>query len=211
MQYEKCKAMRHFEETINLFEDSSFFYIITVNMSGRYSYINNHYKKSFAHIEENMVDAPYQVTMHPDDTRVCEEVSAQCFANPNKVFPATIRKHDGKGGYLITQWEYKAIFNDNGEPAGMFCFGYDITKFVDEQQQLKAAETEIEKRRVVMNNIAFQHSHLIRAPLSNIMGLALILEKMEMDTNLRNICNMIVESSNQLDYIIREIVEKSYT
>ncbi len=202
--------MNQFRETIQLLENSNFYYIITSGMDGNYSYINSHYAKSFSYISENIIGMPYHVTMHADDIKICAEVAAKCFANPDKLFPATIRKHDGKGGYIITQWEYKAILSDNGEPEGIFCLGYDITGFVAEQQQLKMAETEIEKRKDVMKDIAFQHSHLIRSPLSNILGLAAVLEKMDIDVNVKNLCSMIVESSNQLDNIIREVVEKSY-
>jgi PAS domain S-box-containing protein len=202
--------MKQFLQTIELLENSNFYYIITTSMSGTYSYVNKHYAQSFSYISDVIVGMPYQATMHPDDTKVCEEVAAQCFANPNQMFPATIRKHDGKGGFVITQWEYKAMFKDNGDPDGIFCLGYDITQYVDKQQQLRAAEYEIEKRKDVMKEIAFQHSHLIRSPLSNILGLAAILEKMDLDTNIKNICSMIVESSMQLDHIVKEVVRKSY-
>lgn len=153
---------------------------------------------------------PYEITMYPDDTKICEEVAALCFRYPEKMFPATIRKHDGKGSYVITQWEYKAMMNDDNEPEGIFCLGYDITKYVDEQQQLKAVEFEIEKKKDILKQIAFQHSHLIRSPLSNILGLADILNKMDIDQNVKNLCAMIVQSSNQLDNIIREVVGQTY-
>lgn len=179
-------------------------------MSGRYTYINNHYAKSFSYITDSIIGKPYHITMHPDDTGVCEEVGAKCFRYPEKMFPATIRKHDGKGGYVITQWEYKAMFNRSNEPEGVFCMGYDITKFVDEQQQLKEAETEIEEKKNILRDITFQHSHLIRSPLSNILGLADILDKMDIDANVRNICKMILQSANQLDDVVRDVVEKSY-
>lgn len=202
--------MKQFLQTIELLENSNFYYIITTNMAGTYSYVNSHYAKSFSYISDTIIGMPYQATMHPDDTKVCEEIAAKCFANPGQMFPATIRKHDGKGGFIITQWEYKAIFEENGDPGGIFCLGYDITKYMDEQQQLKEAESEIEKRKDILKEIAFQHSHLIRSPLSNILGLAAILEKMEVDTNIKNICSMIVESSTRLDHIVREVVGKSY-
>ncbi len=202
--------MKQFEETIKLLENSNFYYIITTNMAGKYSYINNHYAESFSYISETIVGMPYWITMHPDDTKVCEEVAAKCFMYPEKMFPATIRKHDGKGGYIITQWEYKAMMNDDNEPEGIFCLGYDITRYMDEQQQLKAAESEIEKKKDILKQIAFQHAHLIRSPLSNILGLADILNKMDIDQNVKNLCTMIVQSSNQLDNIIREVVGKTH-
>lgn len=113
----------------------------------------------FSYISDLIVGMPYEITMHPDDTKVCEEVAAQCFQYPEKMFAATIRKHDGKGGYVITQWEYKAMMKDDNKPEGIFCLGYDITRYVDEQQ-LKAAEFEIEKKKDILKQIAFQHVHL---------------------------------------------------
>jgi hypothetical protein len=203
--------MNQFEQTIELLGNSNFYYIITTNMDGKYSYINKHYATSFEHLHGKVVGMPYQMTMHPDDTKICEEVAAKCFANPDQMFPATIRKHNGKGGYVFTQWEYKAMFKDdnNKEPEGVFCLGYDITKFVAEQIQLKEAESEIGKKSGLLDEIAFQHAHLIRSPLSNILGLADILDKIDIDENVRNICKMIVESSNKLDDVIREVVNKS--
>lgn len=202
--------MKQFLQTIKLLENSNFYYIIATNMQGKYRYVNSHYAKSFAYVSKSIVGMPYHITMHPDDTKVCEEVAAKCFANPDGMFPATIRKHDGNGGFVITQWEYKAMFDENGAPDGIFCLGYDITMYVDEQRQLKAAENEIEERKDILKKIAFQHSHLIRSPLSNILGLVAVLGRMDVDSNIKNICTMLVESATNLDNIVREVVGKSY-
>ncbi|MEJ8803457.1 histidine kinase dimerization/phospho-acceptor domain-containing protein [Pontibacter sp. H249] len=193
--------MTSFEETKRLLEDSTFYYIITTNMEGKYTYVNNCYNKAFKHIYGTILGQPYEMTMHPDDTKVCEEVAVKCFTNPDSTFPATIRKHDGKGGYLITQWEYKALLDVHGNPAGMFCLGYDITDYTVYHEQLKDAQS-------LLKEIAFYQSHVLRRPLANIMGLAKILERMELDQNLRNICEMIIESSQQLDAVIKEAAAK---
>ena len=193
--------MTGFEETKKLLENSTFYYIITTNMEGRYTYVNNCYNKAFQDIHGCIVGQPYQVTMHPDDTRVCAEVSAKCFEEPERTFPATIRKHDGRGGYLITQWEYKAILDDQGIPAGVFCLGYDITDYTAYHEQLQDAKS-------LLKEIAFYQSHVVRRPLANIMGLAKVLEQMSLDQNLKNICNMLIESSQQLDAAIKEAAVK---
>lgn len=198
--------MIYFEETKNLFDNSVLFYIITADMDGKYSYINKHYAKEFSHIDTTLVGKPYYITMHPDDRNTCIEVSTKCFENPTQLFPATIRKHDGKGDYVYTQWEYKAMFDDKKNPAGIFCLGYNITKFVGEELLLEKANEEIKKNSNTIKNIIFQQSHLVRAPLSNIIGLASILDKTKLDSETSNICDMILESSKQLDEIIRSIV-----
>lgn len=145
--------------------------------------------------------------MHADDITTCIEVAAICFQNPTKLFPATIRKHDGNGGYVYTQWEYKAMFDAEKNRAGIFCLGYNITKYVAEELDLKNANEEIKKSRTILENIIFQQSRLIRAPLSNIIGLSSLLDKTKLDSNTSNICDMILESSKQLDEVIKNIVK----
>ena len=203
--------MRHFEETKKLLDNSVLFYIITTGMDGNYSFINQHYAREFSHINSNFVGQPYYITMHPDDMNTCVEVSTKCFQNPGELFPATIRKHDGKGGYVYTQWEYKAMFDENGNPAGIFCLGYNITKYVSEELELQSAQKEIEKKVDIIEKITFQQSHLIRSPLSNIIGLVGIIDKAQMDSNNSNVCDMILESAAQLDDVIKSIVNTART
>ena len=203
--------MRHFQETKELLDNSALFYIITTAMDGKYSFINQHYAKEFAHINADFIGQPYHITMHPDDMNTCAVVAVKCFENPGKLFPATIRKHDGKGGFVYTQWEYKAMFDEQNNPAGIFCLGYNITKFVAEGLQLQNAQEEIQEKSAKLRKINFQQSHLIRAPLSNIIGLSSIIDKTLLDTNTSNICDMILESSNQLDKVIRGIVDIANT
>jgi len=196
-------------ETKNMFENSNLFYIITTNMEGNYTYINNRYKKVFGEIHGKVVGQPYHITMHPDDSSICESVSKKCFEYPNRVFPATIRKHDGKGGYVFTQWEYKAILNDDQEPAGIFCFGYDITKFQNTSNQLSDALQTLDRQEDILTDIAYNQSHIIRKPVANILGLGLVLENMDMDPSLKSLINMLVESTHELDLAIKDIVDKA--
>lgn len=203
--------MNSFEQTKTLSDKSDLFYAIITIMDGTYSYVNQHYAKNFSHIKNNLIGQPYHITMHPDDKNTCIEVSTKCFENPGQLFPATIRKHDGKGGYVYTQWEYKAIFDDQKNPVGVFCLGYNISKYVAEELELQNVQEENEKKSAIIKKIIFQQSHLIRAPLSNIIGLSNIIDKTLLDSNTSNIFDMILESSNKLDEVIKEIVKTATT
>lgn len=200
--------MHNFKDTIRLLENSHFYYIILAGMDGKYQYVNNNYASVFKHITANIVGEPYFLTMHADDRKVCEEVAAACFQNPDKSLPATIRKHDGKGGYIITQWEYTAMFDEQGSPSGVFCMGYDITEVIVANQELEEAKSEIENKNNLLEQIVWEQSHVLRRPLANIIGLVNILNKMEVDQNLKNICEMLIQSSHELDEAIHSIVKK---
>jgi PAS domain S-box-containing protein len=201
--------MKIFKATIELLENSHFYYIITTGMDGNYSYVNTNYSKAFAHIDANVVGKPYHITMHPDDRKVCEQTAEKCFRHPDRSFPATIRKHDGKGGYIITQWEYRAIFDDNNEPVGVFCLGYDITQYAVANKQLEEVKSELEEKNTIIEEIYWEQSHVIRRPVANIIGLVSILSKMELDQNITNICTMLLQSTIQLDEAITSIVKKA--
>jgi signal transduction histidine kinase len=99
------------------------------------------------------------------------------------------------------------MFDAEKNPVGIFCLGYNITKYVAEELNLKNANEEIKKSRTILENIIFQQSHLMRAPLSNIIGLSSLLDKTKLDSNTSNICDMILESSKQLDEVIKNIVK----
>lgn len=102
------------------------------------------------------------------------------------------------------------MFDEANNPAGIFCIGYDITQLIIQQTELSSAYSAIEKRNMVLQQIAFAQSHLVRMPLSNILGLIDIISKSEVDSSLMNVVEMLKESANQLDNRIREIVNSTH-
>jgi hypothetical protein len=201
--------METFTETINLLEKSNFYYSLIIGMDNAYIHVSQHYNRNFDFLKESLVGKPFYITLHPDDVKICREVGGKCFENPGKLFPATLRKHDGKGGFVITQWEFKAIFDDEGQPYGIFCMGHNITEHVAVKRQLKDAKAEIEYQTGKLYDIGFIQSHVVRKPLANILGLTNVLNNMEIDHNLRGITSMILDSANELDNAVKKIVDKT--
>uniref|UniRef100_UPI003D7FDDD6 hypothetical protein n=1 Tax=Pedobacter sp. TaxID=1411316 RepID=UPI003D7FDDD6 len=109
--------MRNFEETRKLLENSNIYYLIAVGMDSNYMYVNKRYSKVFESIHGSLIGKHYSTTMHKDDQEICKSASAKAFINPEEIIPAVVRKFDGKGGYVITQWEYKALFDEQQQPA----------------------------------------------------------------------------------------------
>jgi protoporphyrinogen oxidase len=56
------------------------------------------------------------------------------------------------------------------------------------------------KSRNITRKYYFQQSHLIQGPLSNIMDYTSLINKTLLDTS--NICDMILESTHQLDELL---------
>jgi hypothetical protein len=201
--------MKSIKEINDFLAKSAFFYSISIGMDGKYSYVSPNYDRNFDFIGGSLLGKDFFLTLHPDDVKICSAVGAKCFEEPDSLFPATLRKHNGKGGFVITQWEMKAQLNDDNQPVGIFCIGYNITEHMDTKSRLADASLELSTREEQLNEIGFIQSHLVRKPLANIIGLSSIISNMETNENLKNINTMLADSTNELDEVIRAIVKRS--
>jgi hypothetical protein len=201
--------MQQINEISSFLANSSFFYSIGIGMDSRYSYVSPNYDRNFDFLNESLLGKHFSITLHPDDIAICAEVGGKCFAEPDRLFPATLRKHDGKGGFVITQWEMKAFFDEDGQPVGIFCIGYNITEYMDTKSRLDDVQSELSVKDGRLQEIGFIQSHLVRKPLANIIGLTNILSTMEIDENLKSINKMLLDSSIELDTVVRTISNKS--
>ena len=193
------------EGTKALLHDSTLYYMVSIGMDSNFTYVNTHYANNFSYISGTLVGMPYNCTMHPDDMDICKEVGELCFANPDQSFPATIRKHNGRDGYMVTQWNYRLITR-NGVPEGIFCIGHDVTEFEAQKQDLKKANESLDNSQQILNQVAYDQSHVVRAPVANILGLVGILKSMSLNHNLSSLVALLDKSSARLDEVVRGII-----
>lgn len=183
--------MQQFEQIKTLLGESDHYYLISVDMNSTYSYLNKHYADIFKPIHGDLIGTHYAVTIHPDDQQTCRTVSEMAFQHPDHVFPATLRKFDGQGGFIITRWEYKAMFDEQGKPAGVFCIGHDIT--------------ELMKVTGALEQVKVEHSHLVRRHVANLIGLGRLIQEANDLQDIKSAAGMIVQSANDLDQVVRKL------
>jgi PAS domain S-box-containing protein len=183
--------MKQFDAIKALLSDSGTYYLIAVDMDSNYSYVNRRYADIFDPIHGSIVGKHYAETIHPDDQQTCKIVSQMAFTYPNASFPATIRKHDGKGGYFITRWDYKAIFDDNGAPKGVFCVGHDITELMQVSGELDQVKDD--------------HSHAVRRHVANLIGLGKLINEATDIDDMQVAAKMIIQSATDLDDVIKRL------
>ena len=118
------------------------------------------------------------------------------------MFAATLRKHDGHGGFVTTQWEMQALFDSQGQPEGIFCIGYNITEFVDTRSRLDNANHQL-------YNIGLMQSHSVRKPLANIIGLSTLIRQEASGRQVDDLCIMLQQSTAELDQVIKDISNKT--
>lgn len=104
-------------KALNTFlHNSHYFYTISENMDSVYSYVSPNYNKNFGAGRESLFGQKFSVTLHPEDIEVCSATGYRCMQNPDRLIPVTLRKHDGKGGFVTTHWEMQAMMSPDNTP-----------------------------------------------------------------------------------------------
>ncbi len=97
------------------------------------------------------------------------------------------------------------IYGDRNEIIGVGCFARDITS-------RKSAENQIKDQVKKLKEVAWIQSHQVRKPLANIMGLLHLLQSKNIDaTQHQELFQHMEVSCQELDSVVKEIVEKSST
>ncbi len=151
--------------------------------------IDPDYEKFFRHVHPEDQDALKNIihsTIHDLPFQECEY---------------RITDKDGKVKHLLSRILVKR--DDAKRAFQLVGFTLDITK-----QKLQSEALETRNQRLM--EIAWVHSHEVRAPLARLMGLVQLLnhypdEKIDMKDSLQH----ILQNANELDDIIRKIVRKT--
>jgi hypothetical protein len=205
----KKTLMKAFEEIKKVLGNSNMYYLVSIGMDSKYAYLNRHYQEVFNVIYGDLTGQHYAITMHPEDTKTCFSVSEKAFHSPGEMFPAVIRKHDGKGGFIITRWEYKAMFDEYGNPTGIFCIGHDITEHVSNTLMLKSTQESLEKTQLNLTQITYMQSHGIRKPVANILGLCAILDTDNLEFENKKLFDMINYSAKEIDELLIKMIKNN--
>ena len=196
-----------FEAMKELLADSEIYYLICIDNDGNYSYVNRHYAQQFGHVQESFLHQPYDITIHPDDMRTFDEISGKCYASPGKLFPAAIRIANGEGRFMITQWEI-TLMTENGAPTGVFCIGHDAAEYEQVKDKYFLINNDEDAKKEIVGAIAYEQSHIARAPLANILGLINVLKNYHFDPEAEVILNMLQQSTALLDDVVKSIAKK---
>lgn len=138
------------------------------------------------------------------DNKTCKEIDEDLilFNKDPKFLLDNVECHEKKNGDLlyVTCNKNKIIYK---EIPSIIISIEDLTKEIIYIQS-------IQQQNKKLKDIAWIQSHLVRAPLSRIMGLINLLSDLDIDNlDQRQILKMIRDSSHELDEIIRNIVDKT--
>ena len=123
--------------------NSKIYSLVITDLEGKYTYVNEVFKKRFAFMNTDFVGKPFWIAIHPEDVEKCNIAAYQCITNPNETFEVQVRK-PYLGDFYWTEWEFSLFKDENKNPIGILCLGSDITetKRADKQAKYLAGKVE---------------------------------------------------------------------
>lgn len=154
--------------------------------------------------EEFSIDNSWFTSIAPNDREKVWNSLHEALQDKNQKFWNTeysIIADDGSVFYFVDRCYI--LRNKNGEPLRLVGAALDVTA---SRQQLEKIKEQNENLR----EIAWLQSHVIRAPLSRIMGLIYLANELGGGgISQKEIMDLITTSANELDDVIRKISDKT--
>lgn len=153
---------------------------------------------------QNSEELDYNNLVHPDDLVMLKESMTQAYNNQNENYwEHNYRFLKANGEYAYIYDRGYIIRDENGIAVKMIGASQDIT---DRIRHIKAIEEQNRK----LKEISWIQSHVVRAPLSRMMGIVNLLEEEELNSDeFKTWVKYFVDSSKELDNIIKDITVKS--
>lgn len=165
-----------------------------------YKYLSPTYSRILGIKYEELIGTTPFDRIHEDDLERVNHTSTR-LVNEKRVQFLPFRYRVGKGMY---RWLETVATNLLDDPSvqGLLFNSKDIT---DRMNYIEAIEDQNKKLR----EIAWIQSHLVRAPVVRILGLVELIKNYKDSIDEAELLNYIFESTQELDLLIKDIVDKT--
>lgn len=191
--------------------------LFTATRNGKVNFMNERFYEYFNLSKTEVQQNSFLQLIFPAERIKAAKLWTKCFKDGTG-FDAEVRLRKDGGKYewfLIRILPYR---DDSGNYVTWFGSCTNIQEHKEKQRfevdqlndSLFTASGIIIKKEETLKEIAFDQSHLIRMPLSNILGLISIMEATLLDDDAQHLLALLKQSSVQLDTVIRKIVNKTY-
>jgi PAS domain S-box-containing protein len=166
------------------------------------------YFETFGYTQEDSSNSFWAMQkIHPDDRQNVQQEFKLVLEEKRKDWLAEYRYMCADGAVKFVKDRGFVIFDQEGEPVRMIGALQDIDKQKDFEQRLLSQNEQLKE-------IAWIHSHQLRRPLSNILGLITLIQGVKVeDAELNELIGLLAVSSKELDdaviLINREATEGS--
>lgn len=166
-------------------------------------YINNACYEIYGYTPEEIIGNCHLLfgRVHPEDKKHYKTAWRQLLQTGKSVFEYRIQHKDGTLRYIKNE----AVLRRDHDNLPRFINGFarDVTVQKTQLQQIQSQNKQLQ-------DIAWIQSHKVRGPVASILGLAQLFNIEKADTTNLQIMHHVQTAANNLDLVIRDIVNKSY-
>ncbi|MCC5814772.1 MAG: PAS domain S-box protein [Leptospira sp.] len=168
---------------------------------GKFLKVNPAFSELLGWTDEELTSRPIWDFMHPDDIKKTQDEYKETIVKDGRKAKNFENRYLTKSGnYRWIAWSSATLSNSEGVA---FAYGRDI-------HERKLYEEYLKQQNEKLKDIAWFQSHVLRAPLSRLMGLVDLLEKdLVSEGEMKQILKYILDSAHELDSIVRDMVKKA--
>ena len=194
------EAVKRSEQYFKALIQSGSELIAIIDADGHYSYINSNTNPILGiNTNSYLGKSPYQF-IHNDDIPLVKEQMAMLVTHKRiKISPFRFLTNDNQ-----YRWLEAVITDMRDDPAvgGLVTNSRDVTNTVNYIEAIEA-------QNILLNEISWMQSHVVRAPLARMMGLLALLNPDGLDPANKEVAKHLRLSANELDRVIKDIIKKS--
>lgn len=127
-------------------------YHVTTDMRGKYTYVNDLYKKIFFNSSADYLKERFETSIIPEDLAIFHDARNACFNHPGTSQTVDLRRFRSDGSYFWIRWEFTAIV-ENEQVAGLEALGTDATERKRAESERMEAQERLARERYLLRTL----------------------------------------------------------
>jgi len=208
------ERLRISEERHRLLADNAIDVILTMDLTGRFSYISPSVEKLRGFTAEEAVRQSMDEVLTPESRVVAEAYFARQRANLDagltlEHFRGELEHRCKDGATVWTEVTASPLFSANGSFVEILGVARDISERKRYERELQQASDAAEAANAAKSEFLAHMSHEIRTPMNAVLGLAQVLEREPLTGTQRDMVERIRSAGQSLLAILNDVLDLS--
>lgn len=127
-------------------------YHVTTDMRGKYSYVNELYRKIFFNAHADYTQEYFETSIFPDDVTLYNDARNECLSNPGESVTIDLRRYRSDGSHFWIRWEFCAMV-ENEQIVGLQALGTDATERKRAEREKIEVQEKLSRERYLLRTL----------------------------------------------------------
>lgn len=207
---ERTEELKRSEHLFRLISENAGDLLLVLNIKGNAIYTSPSIFNLLAYDPDLTLNRNVKIIIHKEDIAIYLDALYDITANKKTIRSVELRIRHNNGGYRMFVITLSSVYSELENQQQVVIVGHDITKFKDNEEELKKSKLQAEAANVAKSKFLASMSHELRTPLNAILGFAQILENAQnMPQKYREYVSVMHNSGDHLLSMINDILDLS--